>query len=57
MMELVDFNENLLTAKEAPKVKTTRRSRAPKAKVEGAKAQPETKVEEPKGEDNVENNE
>jgi large subunit ribosomal protein L17 len=57
MMELVDFNENLLTAKEAPKVKTTRRSRAPKAKVEGAKAQPDAKVEEPKGEDNVENNE
>jgi len=32
MMELVDFNENLLAAKEATKVKTTRRSRAVKAK-------------------------
>ncbi len=34
MMELVDFNENLLAAKEAPKVKTTRRSRT---KVKGPK--------------------
>lgn len=32
MMELVDFNETMLAAKEAPKVKTTRRSRASKAK-------------------------
>lgn len=57
MMELVDFNEAMLTTKEAPKAKTTRRSRAPKAKVEGAKAQPETKVEEPKDDQNVETNE
>lgn len=57
MMELVDFNEAMLTTKEAPKVKTTRRSRAPKAKVEGAKAQPEAKVEEPKDDQNVETNE
>ena len=32
MMELVDFNENLLAAKEAPKVKTTRRGRTTKVK-------------------------
>jgi len=32
MMELVDFNENLLAAKAAPKAKTTRRSRTVKAK-------------------------
>ncbi|PKP00853.1 MAG: 50S ribosomal protein L17 [Bacteroidetes bacterium HGW-Bacteroidetes-9] len=32
MMELVDFNENMLAAKEAPKAKTTRRSRTTKAK-------------------------
>ncbi|HOI86673.1 MAG TPA: 50S ribosomal protein L17 [Lentimicrobium sp.] len=33
MMELVDFNENMLAAKEAPKAKTTRRSRSSKPKV------------------------
>lgn len=38
MMELVDFNEAMLSTKEAPKVKTTRRSRVPKAKVETPKA-------------------
>lgn len=32
MMELVDYNENLLATKEAAKVKTTRRSRTVKAK-------------------------
>ena len=32
MMELVDFNENLLAAKEAPKARTTRRSRGSKEK-------------------------
>lgn len=43
MMELVDFNENLLATKEAPKVKTTRRSRTTKAKTEGDKPQAKTK--------------
>lgn len=38
MMELVDFNENLLAVKEAPKAKTTRRSRAAKPKAEAPKA-------------------
>ena len=37
MMELVDFNENLLAVKEAPKTKTTRRSRAAKPKAEAPK--------------------
>ncbi len=37
MMELVDFNENLLAVKEAPKAKTTRRSRAAKPKAEAPK--------------------
>jgi hypothetical protein len=32
MMELVDFNENMLASKEAPKAKTTRRSRGTKEK-------------------------
>lgn len=32
MMELVDFNENMLAAKEAPKARTTRRSRGSKDK-------------------------
>ncbi len=36
-MELVDFNENLLAVKEAPKAKTTRRSRAAKPKAEASK--------------------
>ena len=36
MMELVDFNENLLAAKAAPKAKTTRRSRTVKAKTAAA---------------------
>lgn len=40
MMELVDFNENLLAAKEAPKAKTTRRSRATKPKADVAAAKP-----------------
>ncbi len=65
MMELVDFNEAMLTTKEAPKVKTTRRSRAPKAKVETPKAEtPKTektktekpKADEPKDDANTENN-
>jgi len=38
MMELVDFNENMLTAKEAKKIKTTRR-RGGKKKTEGAVAE------------------
>ena len=38
MMELVDFNENLMAVKEAPKAKTTRRSRAAKPKAEAPKA-------------------
>ncbi|NTW24274.1 MAG: 50S ribosomal protein L17 [Lentimicrobium sp.] len=33
MMELVDFNENMLASKESAKVKTTRRSRGAKEKV------------------------
>lgn len=67
MMELVDFNENLLAVKEAPKAKTTRRSRsgkpktdAPKAAAPKAEAKPKEEVkpqtEEPTGETNVENN-
>ncbi len=40
MMELVDFNENLLAAKEAPKAKTTRRSRTTKPKADVAAAKP-----------------
>jgi large subunit ribosomal protein L17 len=45
MMELVDFNENLLGVKEAPKVKTTRRSRAAKPKGDAPKATTSPKVE------------
>lgn len=67
MMELVDFNENLLAVKEAPKAKTTRRSRTakpktetPKATAPKAEAKPKDDVkpqtEEPTGETNVENN-
>lgn len=37
MMELVDFNENMLAAKEAPKARTTRRSRGSKEKAGVAK--------------------
>jgi large subunit ribosomal protein L17 len=40
MMELVDFNENMLAAKEAPKAKTTRRSRSIKPKADAASAKP-----------------
>ena len=40
MMELVDFNENMLAAKAAPKVKTTRRGRTVKAKSDTAAAKP-----------------
>ncbi len=50
MMELVDFNEAMLATKEAPKVKTTRRSRVPKAKVETPKADTKAKAEEAKAE-------
>lgn len=61
MMELVDFNENMLAAKETTKVKTTRRSRGTKEKVTDTKtakpvakapAAPEVKEvpEEPTGE-------
>lgn len=48
MMELVDFNEAMLATKEAPKAKTTRRSRtskvkdtAPKASAPKAEVKPE----------------
>ena len=45
MMELVDYNENLLAAKETAKVKTTRRSRTVKAKpADAAPAKPVAKV-------------
>jgi large subunit ribosomal protein L17 len=37
MMELVDFNENMLAAKAAPKAKTTRRGRGTKDKVADTK--------------------
>ncbi|MDY0342974.1 MAG: 50S ribosomal protein L17 [Lentimicrobium sp.] len=54
MMELVDYNEVMLSAKEGAKVKTTRRSRTAKAKVTDSKeAKPkatpkaEVKAEEP----------
>lgn len=67
MMELVDFNENLLAVKEAPKAKTTRRSRAAKPKAEApktatpkAEVQPKTEapvVEKPTDETNAENKE
>jgi large subunit ribosomal protein L17 len=68
MMELVDFNENLLAVKEAPKAKTTRRSRAakpksdaPKAEAPKAEAKPKAEekpqVEEPSDNTNAENNE
>lgn len=40
MMELVDFNENMLAAKEAPKAKTTRRSRTSKPKADVAAVKP-----------------
>jgi len=63
MMELVDFNENLLAAKEAPKAKTTRRSRAAKPKTDAPKAQAQPKeeqkpqVNETPESNNAENNE
>lgn len=68
MMELVDFNENLLAVKEAPKAKTTRRSRAAKPKTEAPKAvapkaeakpkaEDKPQVEEPSDNTNVENKE
>lgn len=67
MMELVDFNENLLAVKEAPKAKTTRRSRAAKPKAEAPKTaapkavvQPNPDapvVENPSDETNAENKE
>lgn len=67
MMELVDFNENLLAVKEAPKAKTTRRSRAAKPKAEAPKtAAPKAEVqpkpdapvvENPSDETNAENKE
>lgn len=59
MMELVDFNENMLTEVKAPKAKTTRRGRGGSKKTEAAQAAapveaaetaPETKTEEPKAE-------
>ena len=47
MMELVDYNENLLATKEGAKAKTTRRSRAAKPKeVEAATVTPVAKKEE-----------
>lgn len=48
MMELVDFNENLLAVKEAPKAKTTRRSRAAKPKAEAPKTAAPKAVVQPK---------
>lgn len=66
MMELVDFNESMLAVKEAPKVKTTRRSRTAKPKTDAtkaetpapkAKAEPKPQVEEPSGNENAENKE
>lgn len=48
MMELVDFNENMLASKAAPKVKTTRRGRTTKAKAETTAPKPvDTVVEKP----------
>lgn len=59
MMELVDFNENLLAVKEAPKVKTTRRSRSAKAKpgapTAEAKAPAKAKETKPKADESSEN--
>ncbi len=68
MMELVDFNENLLGTKEAPKAKTTRRSRTAKPKTETTKtpapkatAKPAQQIkpqaQEPSGDENVETKE
>ncbi|MBW6491045.1 MAG: 50S ribosomal protein L17 [Lentimicrobium sp.] len=46
MVELVDFNENMLAAKEAPKVKTTRRGKTSKTKTGAVAGEPiEAKVE------------
>lgn len=53
MMELVDYNENLLKEAKAPKAKTTRRSRSKKAATTEAAATTETaaaKEEAPKAE-------
>ncbi|MBK6966808.1 MAG: 50S ribosomal protein L17 [Bacteroidales bacterium] len=45
MMELVDFNENMLATKETAKVKTTRRGRTTKAKADvAAPAKPAAKA-------------
>ena len=56
MMELVDFNESMLAVKEAPKVKTTRRSRT---KVKDSKAETPAAQDKPaaetSNEENVEN--
>ncbi|MEA5111063.1 50S ribosomal protein L17 [bioreactor metagenome] len=54
MMELVDFNENMLAAKEAPKAKTTRRSRGAKDKTAVSKPEkPVAKTEEAPKVENV----
>ena len=56
MIELVDYNENMLKENKPVKAKTTRRSRAKKATAETeakpveAKAEEEPKAEEPKAE-------
>jgi large subunit ribosomal protein L17 len=44
MMELVDYNENLLGTKEAPKAKTTRRKKAAPKKTDEAAPVAETKA-------------
>lgn len=49
IIELVDYNENMLSEPKAKKAKTTRRSRGGK-KVEGAEATATATVEEPKAE-------
>ncbi|MFA6949729.1 MAG: 50S ribosomal protein L17 [Lentimicrobiaceae bacterium] len=63
MMELVDFNEAMLATKEAPKAKTTRRSRtskvkdvAPKETAPLAKAEAKPKPEVQTDNENVESN-
>jgi large subunit ribosomal protein L17 len=48
VLELVDFNENMLGV-EAAKAKTTRRKRAPKKKIEGEETTVQTAKTKPKG--------
>ena len=49
IIELVDFNENMLAAKEETAAKSTRRRRAPKKKTE-AKAEAKSNSQEPDSE-------